>query len=159
MDGKARSARTTGRSSLSRFGGAFSKAEARTAEKCCQDRIEALHRSGRDSRLQGQWAGLANSDERGTPIRPETENGITARGASRKERKRYAESSKNGKRNLPKHWSECRNEEEEARWWDANSSRIFTEAVRKGTVHWEAPLRSCDRSLVERVSGVRWTRA
>lgn len=37
-------------------------------------------------------------------------------------------------RKLPKDWSDCRNEEEEARWWDANSGRIFDEAVRKGTL-------------------------
>ena len=38
------------------------------------------------------------------------------------------------RRKLPKHWGECRDEAEEARWWDANSGRILDEAVRKGTL-------------------------
>jgi predicted DNA binding CopG/RHH family protein len=35
---------------------------------------------------------------------------------------------------LPRDWAECRDEKEEAAWWDANSGRIFDEAVRKGTL-------------------------
>lgn len=37
-------------------------------------------------------------------------------------------------RKLSKHWSDCQNEAEEARWWDRNLSRIFREAVDKGTL-------------------------
>jgi predicted DNA binding CopG/RHH family protein len=37
-------------------------------------------------------------------------------------------------RKLPEHWSECQNEAEEARWWDANLSRVFEEALDKGTL-------------------------
>jgi predicted DNA binding CopG/RHH family protein len=37
-------------------------------------------------------------------------------------------------RKLPEHWSDCRNEAEEARWWDRNLGRIFREAVDKGTL-------------------------
>lgn len=34
-------------------------------------------------------------------------------------------------RRLPKHWWECKNEAEEARWWDANLNRILEEAIAK----------------------------
>jgi hypothetical protein len=42
--------------------------------------------------------------------------------------------ARRGKGKLPEHWWECGDEVEEARWWDANSGRIFEEAVRKGTL-------------------------
>src|SRR5262245_43481337 len=32
------------------------------------------------------------------------------------------------------HWSDAKNEKEEARWWDANSERLLKEAVQKGTL-------------------------
>ena len=41
---------------------------------------------------------------------------------------------KRANRKLPKHWSDARNEKEEARWWDANSDRLVKEAVQKGTL-------------------------
>jgi predicted DNA binding CopG/RHH family protein len=37
-------------------------------------------------------------------------------------------------RKLPKHWSEAKNEAEEARWWDANSERLILQAARRGTL-------------------------
>jgi predicted DNA binding CopG/RHH family protein len=42
--------------------------------------------------------------------------------------------TKRAKRKIPKHWSDAKNEKEEARWWDANSERFVKEAVQKGTL-------------------------
>ena len=42
--------------------------------------------------------------------------------------------SKRISKSLPKHWSDAKNEKEEARWWDANSERLVRAAVRKGTL-------------------------
>ena len=53
-------------------------------------------------------------------------------------------------RKLPKHWWEAANEQEEARWWDANFSRLFEEAVRKGTLRMqrvEETIRQAKRRL------------
>jgi len=35
---------------------------------------------------------------------------------------------------LPRHWSEAKNEAEEAAWWDANSERLFLLAARRGKI-------------------------
>jgi predicted DNA binding CopG/RHH family protein len=37
-------------------------------------------------------------------------------------------------RKLPKHWSDAKNEAEEARWWDANSERLILQAARRGAL-------------------------
>ena len=42
--------------------------------------------------------------------------------------------TKRANRKIPKHWSDAKNEKEEARWWDANSERLVKEAVQKGTL-------------------------
>jgi predicted DNA binding CopG/RHH family protein len=38
------------------------------------------------------------------------------------------------KRKLPQHWSQAKNEAEEAAWWDANSERLMIEAAKRGTL-------------------------
>jgi predicted DNA binding CopG/RHH family protein len=35
---------------------------------------------------------------------------------------------------LPQHWSEAKNEAEEAAWWDANAERLTREAAQRGTL-------------------------
>ena len=35
---------------------------------------------------------------------------------------------------LPRHWSEARNEAEEAAWWDANAERLTREAAERGAL-------------------------
>jgi predicted DNA binding CopG/RHH family protein len=55
-----------------------------------------------------------------------------------------------GKGKLPKHWWQAKDEEEEARWWDANFERLLDEAIRKGTLRMrsvEEILRQAKRRL------------
>ena len=54
------------------------------------------------------------------------------------------------KRKLPKHWSEAKNEAEEAAWWDANSERLMLEAAKRGTLK-----RSTLKQLLSEIGGAK----
>jgi predicted DNA binding CopG/RHH family protein len=58
--------------------------------------------------------------------------GLSRRDASRKEGD-YMPNTKKA-RKLPKHWSEAKSEEEEARGWDANSERLMFQAAQRGAL-------------------------
>jgi predicted DNA binding CopG/RHH family protein len=53
-------------------------------------------------------------------------------------------------RKLPLHWWQAKDEDQEARWWDANFERLLDEAIRKGTLQMasvEEILRQAKRRL------------
>lgn len=43
------------------------------------------------------------------------------------------------KTKLPRHWSDCKTEAEEAAWWDKHGSREFLKAVKKGELRRSTP--------------------